>query len=150
MGLDMFMSAEKFVVGEVYASDRDKMTYQVLTTAMGMTEDETSSLRRKSLTVSIGVGYWRKAHDIHGWFVENVQDGVDNCGEYYVSRTSLTELKEGIERVLADPDEYQDEFSTTEDWDSDVELVFKDTLTQIEDWLSPKYDGWEFRYSSSW
>lgn len=25
------------------------------------------------------VGYWRKANAIHNWFVENVQDGVDDC-----------------------------------------------------------------------
>lgn len=25
------------------------------------------------------VGYWRKANHIHNWFVENVQDGVDDC-----------------------------------------------------------------------
>jgi len=25
------------------------------------------------------VGYWRKANQIHNWFVENIQDGVDDC-----------------------------------------------------------------------
>lgn len=25
------------------------------------------------------VGYWRKANEIHNWFVENVQDGEDDC-----------------------------------------------------------------------
>ena len=25
------------------------------------------------------VGYWRKANQIHNWFVENVQDGEDDC-----------------------------------------------------------------------
>ena len=25
------------------------------------------------------VGYWRKANHIHKWFVDNVQDGIDDC-----------------------------------------------------------------------
>ena len=25
------------------------------------------------------VGYWRKANQIHNWFIENVQDGEDDC-----------------------------------------------------------------------
>lgn len=34
--------------------------------------------------ISLGVGYWRKANHIHNWFVKNIQDKNDNCGEYYV------------------------------------------------------------------
>lgn len=35
---------------------------------------------------------WRKANQIHAWFVENVQDGVDDCGCYIVSEDTLEEL----------------------------------------------------------
>ena len=38
------------------------------------------------------VGYWRKANQIHKWFVDNVQDGVDDCGAYNVSRSQINEL----------------------------------------------------------
>ena len=38
------------------------------------------------------VAYWRKANQIHNWFVENVQGGNDNCEEYYVSRDQLQDL----------------------------------------------------------
>lgn len=30
------------------------------------------------------VAYWRKASMIHNWFVENVQNGVDDCNAYVV------------------------------------------------------------------
>lgn len=46
-------------------------------------------------------GYWRKANAIHAWFVENVQNGVDDCGMYIVRRDQLEELKEACERVIA-------------------------------------------------
>ena len=38
------------------------------------------------------VAYWRKANAIHGWFVDNVQNGVDNCGYYEVTKEKLEEL----------------------------------------------------------
>ncbi len=48
-------------------------------------------------------GYWRKANHIHKWFVDNVQDGVDDCGDYYVSEAKLKELRDACAAVLADP-----------------------------------------------
>ena len=38
------------------------------------------------------VGYWRKANAIHKWFVDNVQNGEDNCKSYYVSQEDLEKL----------------------------------------------------------
>lgn len=38
------------------------------------------------------VGYWRKANAIHKWFVDNVQNGNDNCEYYEVSKKQLEEL----------------------------------------------------------
>lgn len=40
------------------------------------------------------VGYWRKANAIHKWFVDNVQNEVDDCGTYEVSKEKLKELLE--------------------------------------------------------
>lgn len=38
------------------------------------------------------VGYWRKANAIHSWFVDNVQNGIDNCDEYEVTKEQLEAL----------------------------------------------------------
>lgn len=46
------------------------------------------------------IGYWRKANAIHGWFVNNIQDGIDNCREYYVSKEKLGTLLEAVKEVL--------------------------------------------------
>ena len=35
---------------------------------------------------------WRKANAIHKWFVENVQDGADDCGIYEVTRHDIQTL----------------------------------------------------------
>ena len=46
------------------------------------------------------VGYWRKANQIHNWFVENIQDGIDDC-EYHreVTEEDLKELLSICEQI---------------------------------------------------
>lgn len=43
-------------------------------------------------TLTEEVGYWRKANAIHGWFVDNVQSGCDDCESYLVTKEQLEEL----------------------------------------------------------
>ena len=45
------------------------------------------------------VGYWRKANAIHKWFVDNVQNGVDDCNYYEVSKEQLEDLLEVCTKV---------------------------------------------------
>lgn len=47
------------------------------------------------------VGYWRKANQIHNWFVKNIQNGVDDC-DYHreVREEDLRELLDVCQRVL--------------------------------------------------
>lgn len=52
-------------------------------------------------TITEEIGYWRKANQIHNWFVENVQDGVDDCSSYIVSKEKLEELLDICKQVQA-------------------------------------------------
>ena len=45
-------------------------------------------------------GYWRKANQIHRWFVENVQKGIDDCGYYRVSLKQLFALRDKCLKVI--------------------------------------------------
>jgi hypothetical protein len=49
------------------------------------------------------VGYWRKANHIHAWFVDYVQDGIDDC-DYHneVTKEDLEDLLDICQRVLDD------------------------------------------------
>lgn len=47
------------------------------------------------------IAYWRKANQIHNWFVENVQDGNDDCKDYEVSKNVLLQLLNVVNTVLA-------------------------------------------------
>lgn len=48
------------------------------------------------------VGYWRKANQIHKWFVDNVQGGVDDCSKYEVDVEKLKELLKICKKVKKD------------------------------------------------
>lgn len=43
---------------------------------------------------------WRKANHIHAWFVENVQDGKDDCEQYPVTISQLRQLLATCEKVI--------------------------------------------------
>ena len=43
-------------------------------------------------TIFTEIAYWRKANEIHNYFVEHVQHGVDDCGTYDVSKKQLEDL----------------------------------------------------------
>ena len=100
--------------------------------------------------------YWRKANAIHAWFVKNVQDDVDNCGNYAVDREQLVELRDLCKEVLANrekaaellPSQTGFFFGGTE-YD---EYYFGDlerTVEGIDECLAWP-DDWNFEYHSSW
>lgn len=89
MGLDMFLTAKKFI----WSTEREpkqKIVEEMLPEIKGM------ELRH----IEVEAIYWRKANHIHKWFVDNVQNGVDECETYPVSIDKLKELLAVIERVL--------------------------------------------------
>ena len=46
------------------------------------------------------VGYWRKANQIHNWFVQNVQKGNDDCDSYEVTKEQLERLLSICKEVI--------------------------------------------------
>ena len=60
------------------------------------------------------VGYWRKANAIHKWFVENIQDNIDDCGYHReVTQEDLEELRDICREILCSPDVAEDKLPTT-------------------------------------
>lgn len=105
--------------------------------------------------------YWRKANSIHKWFVENVQEGVDECQESFVHVKKLYELRDICEQVIANPDQAphllptsSGSFFGSTDYN---EWFFKDveeTLNWLNDFLLKETMGtlknWDFYYRASW
>lgn len=98
MGLDMYLSKRTYVKNWNHTPAADR--HKVVVTRGG----KASSIRPERVSNIIeDVAYWRKANAIHNWFVQNVQDGNDECQESHVSREQLKKLVELCERALAIP-----------------------------------------------
>ena len=46
------------------------------------------------------VAYWRKANQVHNWFVTNVQNGVDNCEPHPVTEQDIVQLLNICNQIL--------------------------------------------------
>ncbi len=155
MGLDMYLHARRFVSGYSHSKDEEKELYKVVTEAVGAENIHDD----RYASVSVNVVYWRKANQIHSWFVQNVQDGEDDCKEYYVTRDQIRELGELCERVCENGTaEYAKEhlpvttgfFFGSEDYD---EYYFEDvhwTSKRLAEVLNSASDKFDFYYTSSW
>ena len=147
MGLDMMLYAKRYLSSydAAEAAIADSIAALLPEAAIGPVKE-----------VSIEVGYWRKANAIHKWFVDNIQNGVDNCGSYYVSRESLLDLKDKCEQVLkwnglADetlPTASGFFFGCTE-YDSYYRSQLEYTVEMIDKALQLP-SNWTFEYTSSW
>lgn len=97
MGLDMYLSKRTYVRNWEHQKPEER--HEVVVTKGG----QPTKINPNKVTYIIEeAGYWRKANQIHRWFVENVQNGVDNCGEYYVGGSDLRKLLELCKQVEAD------------------------------------------------
>jgi hypothetical protein len=102
------------------------------------------------------VGYWRKANQIHSWFVQHCQNGVDECQNTLVPREKLQELRDTVKMVLDDHSKAEELlapqggffFGSTEidDW------YFEDLneSLQILDQAIFESETYDIYYQSSW
>lgn len=158
MGLDQYLSVRQYIGNWDHDDEEERAKCRATLAAVGF--DETILDKGSPhVYVEICIGYWRKANQIHGWFVDNVQGGKDECQQSYVEREQLENLRELCFQVrkrkhdatvLMPPtagfffgsqaiDEYY-----WHDIDHTLDVIDK-ALTKF-----PKGSGWEFYYRSSW
>ena len=97
MGLDMYLEKRTYV--RQWSHQTPEEQYNIEVTKGG----EPVKIDPKRVTYVVEeVGYWRKQNQIHQWFVENVQNGEDNCAEYCVSKGQLEELLGLCKQIQSD------------------------------------------------
>jgi hypothetical protein len=143
MGLDMYLNAKRFIwyneeeladtVAQVFPELKGRRVKQVIVEAM----------------------YWRKCNAIHKWFVDNVQEGTDDCGDYWVSREQLAELRDLVKTVLDSRDAsllppQAGFFFGSTDVDDWYWQDMESTLEGLDQVLEDFPDKWDFEYHSSW
>ena len=87
------------------------------------------------LTYVFPIWTWRKANQIHKWFVDNVQEGNDNCQRHWVTKEKLIELSELIDEILEIEDPTEKVAKAKELLPTDIEGCF---------FGSEEYDDWYF------
>jgi hypothetical protein len=143
MGLDMYLNAKRFLW-----FNEDELGAQIAAAF-----PELKGKRVKEVTVE--AIYWRKANAIHKWFVDNVQGGQDDCGNYDVGRDQLEELRQLILQALDEKDATllpptQGFFFGSDKVDEYYWQDLRDTETQLSKILEEFPSGWDFEYHSSW
>ena len=157
MGLDMYLTRKKYI-GAKY--DHNNVTGNVDIKINGIV----IPIDFKKITyIDEEVGYWRKANAIHNWFVDHVQEGVDDCKEYYVDFETLEELLGICKQVQENHDLAEELLPTIEgfffggtEYDEyyfdDIQRTI-DILTKVieeeEEYNKNKFYS-EFTYQSSW
>ena len=157
MGLDMYLTRKKYI-GAKYAHNNVTGTIDIKSNGISIPIDFS-----KVRYIDEEVGYWRKANAIHNWFVENVQDGEDDCREYYVEADKLLELLNICKAVKEDHSLAEELLPTVsgfffgsteydEYYFQDIQDTI-DMLTQIlaeeEEYNKNKFYS-DFTYQSSW
>lgn len=152
MGLDMYLYKKTYIrQGDFY---KPESVNEVIVKTGGEIDKKIDPKKVKYVVEE--AGYWRKANQIHRWFVENVQKGTDDCGSYWVSREQLEELLGLCKQVkenhsLADdllPSTSGFFFGGTE-YDEWYYNDIESTIKIIEECLSDELAD-DFEYSSSW
>ena len=159
MGLDMYLERHHKAVEGYLGEDLDRMKE---TNPKGYALVEPYIVERGKYTkwksLSEEVGYWRKANAIHRWFVDNVQNGVDDCGVYPVSKEDLRALLaacrliesgwEMPEKVLPTQSGF---FFGSVEYDEWYYEDIKETIDILEKVLAETdFDNYQITYQSSW
>jgi hypothetical protein len=167
MGLDMYLNARKYISPTDYQATREKNWEEIVP------DPQFAELKKFFPTralqyqdggaeVKMNVMYWRKANQIHGWFVDHPQNGVDECQETDVSHDDLRALLELCRKVQANPSEapnllpvtggfffgnYDPETGYDEYYFAEIEITIKALEVILEELPEGEY---EFSYRSSW
>ena len=159
MGLDMYLSARKYISGVDFGEDYKTRTMPIafknLLDCAGLDESDVRE-DLPSGRIEVTVAYWRKVNSIHQWFVDNCANGEDDCRPVYVPREKLEELKDLVHQTRAekDPDLLPPAsgfFFGSTDIDDWYWKDLEETQRMLETILNnPKFESWDFEYQASW
>jgi hypothetical protein len=151
MGLDMYFTARRYLWSFPEDGPDAKLSKELKQFFPNLPENASFK------NVEVEFGYWRKANAIHKWFVDNVQEGEDECKEYYVSREDIEKLLGAVNQVLANPSMAPTLLPTKSgfffgdtSYDDYYTQDLEHTKTIMENALSENMKGWDFYYQSSW
>lgn len=161
MGLDMYLTKKTYVKNWKHNEKDGVPEWDVSVKWYGKDVE-----MKNVMYIEQEVLYWRKANAIHGWFVDNVQGGHDNCDHYYVPIEKIeeilaicnqilsnVELKEG---KIVDPSICEELLPTKSGFffgSQHFDKWYYETIKKTRDTLTEELKGdiiCEYYYQSSW
>lgn len=148
MGLDMYLKGKKYI-----SEYSDKEDFEKINAI------DLGQKSFKIYNIDVEVLYWRKANAIHDWFVREVQAGVDDCQESYVSTEKLKILRDLCREVMANPEKANSILPTRNgfffgdiSYDEWYFMHIENTEKQLTEVLEDEefLKRWELYYQSSW
>ena len=156
MGLDMYLSAKKYHSTAEWRPETERAEFGRLKQVLGDLDTVLDDQALPYIYIEVSVGYWRKANAVHQWFVDNCQNGEDDCRVAYVPREKMTELLNLCEQVLLQPATAKNDLPTqpgfffgSYEYDGYYFDDLKATVGILKKALEMP-DCWEFYYHSSW
>jgi len=153
MGLDMYLNKKTYVKNWDFMKPEELHTVEVKKAG----EPHPHIKPERVSYIIENVGYWRKANHIHRWFVQNVQDGVDECQESYVDPSKMQELVDLCEKVIENPELGPELLPTgsgfffgSTDYDEYYIQDLQDTVNILKPLIEESKFGGDFYYQSSW
>ena len=150
MGLDMYLDKRTYVKQWDHIDETKQ--YKVEVTRGG---EPTNIDPKKVKYIIEEAGYWRKANAIHKWFVDNCQNGVDDCRDAYVGFDDLQALLDLCRIVIIDKSKAEQLLPSTSgfffgntEYDEWYYNDIQNTIEILEKAVEDK-DG-EYYYTSSW
>jgi hypothetical protein len=156
------MSLNMYLDKKLYVSEFNKEEPKLVDDILKIIGVEYSSNNFKHVEVVIPAIYWKKSNHIYKWFVDNVQGGNDDCGDYQVNVDDLRKLLGVVKAQLKNKKkiilEPQSSFffgSTEVDefyW-GDLERTKTELEREIkfyEDEWKNRNRIWDFYYRTSW
>jgi len=153
MGLDMYLYKKHYVKNWDWMSDNERHTISVKKGKKKLDHIKPDRI----CYVMEQVMEWRKFNALHKWFVDNVQEGVDDCKECFVDESDLKMLLETLTYVYENKDTAETILPTAQGFffgSDEIDEYYweevKSTIIQLKDLLEEDNKGASFYYRSSW
>ena len=110
-----------------------------------------------STKVDYQVGYWRKFNALHGWIVDHLGGGIDECQEIRLDDADVEEIINMCSEILEDHSRAEDLLPCCEgfffggqeydEWYFDNLKYTLDLMKKLQSYVS---EGYEVIYQASW
>ncbi len=162
----MYLSATRYVFTSKYTgTEEGRLLFKEVADKMGgtnflMGEDcyqSTEMKLRSQFHMKLRIAYWRKANQIHKYFVDKCAGGKDECRPTYVEREDLEDLLNRCKTILEDHSKAEELLPTqsgfffgSTEYDEWYFQDLEDTVPVLEKILKDAPKEWEFEYQAYW